>query len=93
MKEYVNKIELCGTVGQVSANRFSLCVVETYDMTIRNDWFDIVTSKNYDIKAGDFVRVVGSVRMKHYIGPNGNSSYLYQVAANDVQKLESEVLQ
>lgn len=96
--DYINKIELQGSVGHVRTNTLDAGTVQNfslYTQTILHKadgtpicegmWHSVAAWDKEKVKQGDKVHVVGRLRTCTYTSADGTSKVYYEVVASEVK--------
>lgn len=96
--EYINRIELQGTVGTVRSNVIGTSPVQNFSLAtefcyrhsdgnpiVETTWHQIVAWNQKAVQKGDSVRVVGRIRQTKYVGSDGTQKILSEVVASELE--------
>ena len=103
--EFINKVQLCGVVGNVHTENFSkdkklttlaVCVNDVFKNTdglavVETTWFRVsVWDTKEEFAKGQWVSLTGRFRQRRYIDSTNNERIVYDVVAQEIHTLKVE---
>lgn len=106
MQTQINKVELLGTVGQITTQNFNGIIISTFSLVtnrcykskggmpvIESTWHRITAYEDRiagDLSKGTYARVQGSLRNCNYIDREGNKVKGIEVFADSVEVIKED---